>query len=566
MWEGVRAVKSGQRFLHILYTWLVIGAGFYALSHFFSDLDFDQGREFLALAALGVLAWWLAVSFPRGILSGVYSVVLASFLIYGPAAAAWISLVAVLVGQGVANRGNPLRTTFFNAGQYVLAIWGADYVFSMAGGVSGKPLDPGAVWPIAAFTLSYFLINHLVVYFYLVPKERRHNIDTWRDALRWDGLTYLFTAPFGVVMALLYPGTGLAGILLLFVPVLVVQFILRMYVHVELVNRELTALYNVARRLSGKMSTEQIVDMLLKESRRAMAFHTGIVYLWSETGRHYVARGAYGPYANQLRGSQMSPGEGFLGSVMEGREPVIIEDVKNDPELRREPGLFQVHRSLLIIPLLAENEVLGVIVLGDKRPNVFSEDHLHMLSIISGQAAVTLANNLLFRRLETGAVTDGLTGVFNRHYFFNKVQEEFARAESEGENLAVITLDLDGLKYINDRFGYHSGDVVLVETANLLCEMAGPTGTVARSDGEEFCILLPGADKEQTTRLAEDIRNAVREHYFRVDGLPRQIRVSVGAAVFPEDAKNSVHLMQKADRALLRAKQGGKDRVVVANS
>jgi len=168
---------------HIMYTWLIILIGFGILARLFSALDLDLGREFLIMIALGMLADWLAVSFPQGRLSGGFSVVLASYLTYGPAAAAWISALAALFGQGIVNRGNPLRTTLFNASQYVLALLFGHYVFGRAGGHRGADFGLGDLLPLLAFIAVYFLANHLFVYLYLLPGRRR-----W---LYYSGITFL---------------------------------------------------------------------------------------------------------------------------------------------------------------------------------------------------------------------------------------------------------------------------------------------------------------------------------------------------------------------------------------
>jgi len=113
---------------------MVVGLGFWLFAHTFPLLDLDHGRELLLLVGLAVLAEWLAVLLPQGQLSGGFAIIFATFLVYGPVAAVWVSGLASLVGQGVVNRGNPLRTTLFNAAQYVLALLGANLLYQLAGG------------------------------------------------------------------------------------------------------------------------------------------------------------------------------------------------------------------------------------------------------------------------------------------------------------------------------------------------------------------------------------------------------------------------------------------------
>ncbi|OAT80235.1 GGDEF domain-containing protein [Desulfotomaculum copahuensis] len=558
-------MRGGRSVIHITYTWLVIALGAWVMVRMFSQLDLDQGRELLLLAFLGVLAEWLAVTFPQGQLSAGFTVVLATYLVFGPAAAVWTGALAIMCGQGIINRGNPLRATLFNAAQHVLAVKGGSLAFQLAGGSLPFVFDVHRLAPLLLFTAVYFLINQLLVYFFLAPRRVRSSLLAWGDALRWDALTYVFSAPLGVLTGLLFTRMGAGGVALFFIPVLVAQFILRLYVHQELANRELTALYQVARRLGERLDVKEIADLVLQESRRVAPCHSGVIYLWDEDRQRFAAAATAGSRAPELAGSSLARGEGFLGWVMDNGQAEIIYDAREDPRVKDQPGLFQVYRSLLIIPLLADAGTVGVFVLGDKRRLAFDDNHLQMLSIIAGQAAVSMANALLMRRLEESANTDGLTGIFNHRYFFRRAAEEYRRTQNEQLPLALIMLDIDSFKSVNDRFGHQAGDAVLAELAGLLRDAVGGSGIVARYGGEEFAVLLPGFGLEQVAAMAEVLRRRVREHEFVAADMSLQIRVSLGAAVCPGDADDVSALVRRADQALYRAKEKGKDRVVLAS-
>lgn len=558
-------MRGGRSVTHIIYTWLVIVLGAWAMVRLFGLLDLDQGRQLLFLVFLGVLAEWLAVTFPQGQLSTGFTIILAAFLVFGPAAAVWTGALAILFGQGIVNRGGPLRTTLFNTAQHVLAVLGGNLAYQVAGGRLPFVFTVNRLVPLFLFTAAYFLINQLLVYLFLAPRRGRETIVDWGDALRWDALTYVFSAPLGMLTGLLYTRMGAGGVALFFIPVLVAQFILRLYVHQELANRELTALYQVARRLGERLKVKEIADLVLKESRRVAPCHTGVIYLWDEDRQRFVAAATTGTRAPELAGSSLARGEGFLGWVMDNGQAEIIFDAREDPRVKNQPGLFQVYRSLLIIPLLGDAGAVGVLVLGNKRRLAFNDDHRQMLSIIAGQAAVSMANALLMRRLEESANTDGLTGIFNHRYFFYRAAEEYRRTQNECLPLALIMLDVDSFKLVNDCFGHQAGDAVLAELARLLHDAVGGSGIVARYGGEEFAVLLPGSGPEQAAAMAEVLRRQVREHDFQVADMPRQIRVSLGVAVCPGDADDVAALVRRADQALYRAKQKGKDRVVLAS-
>ena len=556
-------MRRTRKLPHILYNWTVVVIGIWLLAHTFPLLNLDHGQALLILVALAVLAEWLAVVFPHGHLSGGFAVVFSTYLVFGPAAAAWVNGLSTLVGQGVANRGNPLRTILFNASQYVLATLGANFFYLLAGGSPDRSLAWANALPLAAFVFAYFIFNQSMVYLYTLPARRGYPLFRWADAMRWDGFTYLLTVPFGLLMAMLYSKIGIYGTVLLFVPVLAIQFMLRFYVHLEMANRELRVLYEVARRLGGNLKLDEMLSMVLREISRMINFHTGIIYLWSEEHGCYRVGASTGPHAGLLMDSTIRLGEGFLGLAAENREPQLVNDTRLDVRTAGDVGLIQVHRSMLVVPLVAETEVLGLIMLGDKRPAFFEYKHLQTLTIISGQTAVAITNVQLYKKLEKTAITDGLTGLYNHRYFYQRLLEDFQRAERYGAKLSLIMLDIDYFKQVNDRYGHLVGDTVLAGVSRIISGEVRSSDLAARYGGEEFAVMMPETGPTEAMHVAERIRLAVRENLFDNDGVRFQVRISGGVASYPVHAANVRELMDAADTALYRAKEEGRDRIVL---
>ena len=550
---------------HVLYTWLVICFGAGVLIFLFKELDLDLSREFLIFIALGILTEWLGVSFPKGKLSAGFTIVMATFLIYGPAAGIWISGLANLIGQGIINRGSPMRVTFFSTGQYILAFLVGNYAYLWAGGQAAveKGFNFAPVVPLAAFTVVYFFTNHFLVYLYQWPEYQKTSLVKWGDVLRWDSFTYLSGIPLGLLMVVLYQRLSITGPVLFFIPVFIIQFLLRMYLQVTLANRELSVFYRVAKKLSRPLEADKIFDLILKEAQRIVNYHSGIIYLKTEEKNHYQAVAGHGPQVKNLIGTTFTPKEGFLDwMVSQRRLPEIISDVRKDLRVKNEAGLPQVCRSLLIIPLQTENEILGIFMLGDKRSFAFKENHQDILTVVCHQAAVVLANIFLYQRLKIKTNIDELTGIYSYHSFFHRATDECHRAGKEGFPLALIMLDVDAFQMINDSFGRNIGDAVLAALARLIKEMVNQAGIVARYGGEEFVILLPNCGEVKAVHLAENIRQVVREHSFQAEGVYLNLKVSLGVALYPQDANSISELLQKADEALYRAKKRGKDCVV----
>jgi diguanylate cyclase (GGDEF)-like protein len=565
MWVGGLRVR---RCCRVAFTWSVIVGGLWGLVHLAPELNLDAGRELALLILLGMVAEWLAVPFQRGQLSGGFAVILATFVVHGPAAAAWVGGLATLFGQGLVNRGQGMRTVLFNGAQYVLAALGGNYAYLLAGGAASGRTATGNLPALLAFTAAYMFVNHILVYLYTRPNRRYYPLVGWRDAFQWDLLTYLLATPIGLLMALVRDKVGLAGLSLLFLPVLATQFILRLYVELALTNRELAVLYEISRRLGRKHDPGQVVEIVLRETRRVIAYHTGIIYLWSDEERCYRPGAVLSPHARQIRELRFVPGEGFLGEVVQAREPYLIMDTRQDERVGKEPGFPQFLRSAMMVPLVVEADVLGLFLVGERRPQAFDRKQLHTLTVIGSQATVAITNAVLYRRLENMAITDGLTGLYNHRYFYLRTQAEFQRAARQGESFAVIFFDLDHFKDLNDQYGHLAGDAILAQLGEVIRNNLREGDVAARYGGEEFAVLLPSTGEHRAVYAAERIREAVRRHAFAWEGRtwPVQVSISAGVAVFPKDGTDLTTLLRAADRALYRAKEMGRDRVVTSGS
>lgn len=559
-------MRPKEGFFHFAISWLVVFLAIWLLCNLFSSLDFDRTGELLVIIFLGVLAEWLAVPFPHGQLSGFFTLIIASFIIYGPAATAWITGLATVFGQGIVNRGNPMRTTLFNTGQNVLAAVSAGFAFNLWGGAPGLVSLPNAL-PLGAFTITYIVVNHLLVYFYLMPQRRRMPHMAWVETVKWDGLTYLFTVPLGLLVAMIYPFVGLTGALLLFISVLVLQIILRLNIRLQVTNKELTAFYETARYLEENPGSVKILKQVLDNARKVIAFHSAAAYFRSGERDVYLPVALTGPYARQLGNTAVYAGEGITGEVIASREPEVIYDARQDPRTRSDTGLCQVMRSLIVTPLCAGREILGVVVVGDKRPLAFDENHLHFMTVLCSQAAVAVENAVLHERLEHVLSRDNLTGLLTFNSFAGLATEICNSAGKSGYPVGLILVDIDRFKIYNTRYGREAGERLLARMAQLVEEVARRDDLIARYGGDEFALLLPGTGGKRLMGFAEDLRERIRDHTFRcADGLSTRITISLGLAEFPRDAGDLPGLLLAGQRALDKAGQAGGNRVVAAGS
>lgn len=221
--------------------------------------------------------------------------------------------------------------------------------------------------------------------------------------------------------------------------------------------------------------------------------------------------------------------------------------------------------SVAIVPLMLKGELVGSLNQGARGATHFgggaATDLLEHLAAIT---ALSIDNAVSHERLKLDGLTDPLTGIANRRFFERRLKEELGRRERSGSPLSLIVVDIDLFKHINDDFGHQVGDAVLVEVARVLGLGLRTSDVLGRYGGEEFVLLLPGTTGQKAGEIAERLREHIAGLDF--DVLDRRVSVSVGVAVLGnghigEDA--GFELFRRADHALYRAKEGGRNRVIV---
>ena len=206
------------------------------------------------------------------------------------------------------------------------------------------------------------------------------------------------------------------------------------------------------------------------------------------------------------------------------------------------------------IPLLSENKFVGILTVEG-----ISGADFERLSIVAMQFALELKKVLLYETVEALAITDSLTGLYTRRYFFERLNEELARSKSRDFKLAFVMIDIDDFKICNDTRGHMVGDVVLKEVSRVIKESVREIDLVARYGGEEFSILLPETDKKGALAVAERIRKKIEVSVFKAYDETLKVTVSVGLAVYPIDASEASELVDRSDKALYAAKSSGKN-------
>lgn len=258
-------------------------------------------------------------------------------------------------------------------------------------------------------------------------------------------------------------------------------------------------------------------------------------------------------------------GDLFDQWVIRTLQPLFIEDTKSDyrfdmDKIAVEDG--RVIRSLMSVPLKVGHKIFGILRLDFPRARHFTMEDLRLLTTIGDLAAVAIENAQLYERIEQLAIKDGLTGLYLKRYLLDRMSEEIARQMRHKTQLSFLMIDLDKFKEYNDRFGHMAGDIVLKIIGTLLISFFNnPGDLVCRYGGEEFSVLLPDCSKVKALELAEQLRARIEKQAIFLRREKTYMTISAGAAAFPKDAQSREELIHKADQALYKAKQEGRNRV-----
>ena len=217
-------------------------------------------------------------------------------------------------------------------------------------------------------------------------------------------------------------------------------------------------------------------------------------------------------------------------------------------------------KSYILVPLLSKQTHFGSLIVFSSRENI-SNSELNFLGLFAKQIelAITIAD--LFQAVKEQAITDGMTGLYNRRYFEEYIKKEAIRAVRQNQKFTVIGLDLDHLKQINDTYGHNYGDIAIKAIAEVLKSNARSIDIAARMGGEEFNLILPGVDIEGGCIAAERIRKAIEAVELEKIG---HITASLGVATYPDQSDDIQELLELTDQAMYESKRSGRNRVTIA--
>ena len=312
--------------------------------------------------------------------------------------------------------------------------------------------------------------------------------------------------------------------------------------------------------------SEQTLDALLDRIADTLAdlipHDTLTIYEADEAQRLLVPLTARDPWADEILKSRPSFGEGITGWAVEHREPVLANQAQTDPRVKTIPGTpTDEPEALISVPLVARGSVKGALNVYRLGENAaFSAEEFELAKRFGDAAALALDNAQTRARLEHLAQTDCLTGLYNHRYFHERLRSELKLAGRSRDSVAVLILDLDDFKRVNDLHGHETGDEVLAGVAEILRAAARESDAVCRIGGEEFAVVMPSSRLDEALQLARRVIERFDSQTFAHVG---KVGTSIGIAEGPRQAANPRELVACAEAAMMTAKARGKNQIVL---
>ncbi|MGD1096951.1 MAG: HD domain-containing phosphohydrolase [Bryobacteraceae bacterium] len=319
--------------------------------------------------------------------------------------------------------------------------------------------------------------------------------------------------------------------------------------------QEVQALFEISQDLGNSLSLDETLSVLAVRLRKIIPHHS--LAIWVRRDNLLLPDYVSGDDFRLFSALQIPVGQGLSGWVAENRKPILNGNPSVEPGYLNDPNKFSSLRSAVAVPLEGMNGVLGVLTLYHAERDAFTRDHLRILLAISSKIGLSIENALRFRQAESSATTDYLTTLPNARSLFLQLDAELSRGRRSQQPLALLVLDLDGFKQINDRFGHLEGNKVLRSVAGALKSACREYDYVARMGGDEFVVLLPGVKPHDVEGKLTQFRELVK-HVGADIFAGSTLTSSIGVAHFPLDGTDAEQLLAEADKRMYMEKHSPK--------
>jgi diguanylate cyclase (GGDEF)-like protein/putative nucleotidyltransferase with HDIG domain len=329
---------------------------------------------------------------------------------------------------------------------------------------------------------------------------------------------------------------------------------------IALAHREIYALYEIAQAMGTSLGVSDTMALISAKLSNLVPFSCAALFLYEEDTDSLRCRFATGVDAEVVQQIAVRSGEGLTGWVARNRRTLVNARPSADLEAAG-LELATSLQSALVCPLIFNEKFIGSLSVYHVDAAFYRDDHRRLLDRVSEQAAAVINNSMVFEQTQEDSLTDPLTGLPNTRFLFMHLTRELARAERLKSDVALMVMDLDSFKEINDTHGHHVGDRALCEVARVLRTAIRPYDICVRYAGDEFIVVLSGCGADEGERKRLELQRGIEEVFFEArPGKRVALGISVGAAVFPQDGESYETLLATADSRMYQDKAGRKRR------
>ena len=323
---------------------------------------------------------------------------------------------------------------------------------------------------------------------------------------------------------------------------------------IALAHKEIYALYEIAQTMGTSLGVADTMALISSKLSNLVPFSACALFLFDEESDTLRCRFATGIEADAIGTMMVRAGQGLAGWVARNRRPLVNARPSAEFEaagLAKSTAL----QSALVAPLVFSDRFIGTLAVYSTQPDFYTDDHRRLLDRVSEQASAVIHNSIVFEQTQEDSLTDPLTGLPNTRFMFMHLTRELARAERLKAEVALLVMDLDNFKEINDNHGHHVGDRALREVATVLRSGIRPYDICVRYAGDEFIVVLSGCGSDEAERKRLELQRAVDTLQFEPrPGKVLPLAISIGAAIFPHDGDSYETLLATADSRMYRDK------------
>jgi diguanylate cyclase (GGDEF)-like protein len=334
--------------------------------------------------------------------------------------------------------------------------------------------------------------------------------------------------------------------------------------NIALAHREIYALYEIAQAMGTSLGVSDTMALISSKLSKLVPWSGCALFLYDAGTERLQCRFAAGVDAPRLLNATVAVGEGLSGWVAKNRRSLI----NADPRVSfRAAGITEstVLNAAIVCPLYFDDVFLGCLALYHTTPDYYAEDHRRLLERVAEQAGAVIHNSIVFEQTQEDSLTDPLTGLPNRRSMFVYLARELSRAGRLKSEVALIVMDVDRFKAINDTYGHNVGDSALRAIAHELQQALRPYDLCVRYAGDEFIVVLSDCSRD----AAEAKRRELQARLCKIElsvrpGRVTRLAVSAGVAVFPHDGATYEALLAEADARMYRDKTARREEVPIA--